>query len=1201
MSGRRHDCPPPESADQVVYLRAHTELPESAPRGRRGHGKPGYVPPADVREVIVLGEPVVDAEQRLLFMPWVLARDRARGRGVDGRCVLAEVGLICADDLAGRAPDVLEALEDHAADHRGRARLIEAGYVDQGWPWCEPALHPARGLVLRPRSWWIEQRLYKRAYKRKAILAGYGLPRSLAYLSLGWTRAPGGGFSFWFQATSRPKPKRGKGRARRGSAWRPWNPYRPRVTVRVIDGHRAIISFTGRLRSDDSDRDSEGRRWRGEFVDLAPVTQGLSGERLCLPDALAVFAPTERDVVQRPDSDESGSGPESTERVRAAIADTRERLALYEATRTEVERHPVDLRPARLYGGASLARAHLRDGLGLKPRRELDESSPQELGAAASACYGGRAQAAFVGVAPVRSYDMTAAYPMAMVNLGVWDLLCAQRVRMVDATAEVRRLLATVTPDDLLNPAVWRSLCGVARLGFIDPARPPLLPVRTRFGGEDSPPTTGLAYLTAAHPGLYTICHLLASKLLTGHVPPIEAAWGYVGEGHQRLKRVRVGGEGPLIDAARFPAELVEERARLKARLVDGRATPADRARELALKITLNSITGLLLQTEVQQPTATPLAAHRSPAMRPLRVHGVTGSFPVKTPSPEYAAHFYDPRLYGQVTGGGHLLLALAQHVEDRAGAAVLYMHTDSLLVAATPDGAPMGKRPDGGTPTAPRQHPVPTVSFGAADAAIHRLDSLSPWSTDAVPHVAKLEPENFPSHAGEREQCFAYIKGTNRVALYGLTAEGGVVVRKHSEHRFALRVDPTDPAAAVLPLEPGSPSLKAHGGGRRFVAELWRHLIEVDALGRSVPAPEWFDEPALLKLLVTHRDLAEAAGVEPYRYALRVPASWAEHATAAREGRAPPSLIAACADPRRWERASWRDLTTRRRVPGVWTERFDPQREIQKPKPPGRIDVETWGEFARRLRTAPETKMQPPASVAAIFDERRSWAQRDYRGPLVHSTISPAAVAYTGKESEHFEAVEEGLADLLVPDGVVQVFATVETAAADFVRDVLPVLHAAAPSRIARESGVPAGTVKHARKGRPLEPHARELLTSWAYEHLGEQLLAHGIEPATDAAQRFEQHRECTPSWLAQQQPEKGPAVSHLPPRVQQPPVRLCRAPGCGLQLTGRQRRWCKGHRRSGSVRASVARARATSFPVPGKAATAAATSQQNHERSNR
>ena len=402
--------PPSAHAGHTIYLRAHTELPGSVSKRRRHRGRPGYIPPADVREVIVLGAPVVDAEQ-LLFMPWALARDRARGRDIDDCCVLVEVGLAYADGLPEHAPDVMALLEEFAADHRGRAKLIETGYVDRCWPWCEPALYPARGVVVASRSWWMEQRLYKRAYKRKAILAGYGLPRSLSYLSLDWTRARDGGFSFWFQATTRPKPKRRKGRARRRSAWRPSDPYRPRITVRAIDGHRAMISFTGRRGTDDSDRDSTGGRWRGEFVDLAPVTQGLSGERLSLQDALATFTPTAWNAARQPVGDRVRSTSTSRESIRRAIDDTLDRLRLYEATRAEVEHHPVSLRPASLYGGASLARGYLRDGLGLKPRRELDQLSARELGVTASACYGGRAEAAFVGVAPVRSYDIAGGLP----------------------------------------------------------------------------------------------------------------------------------------------------------------------------------------------------------------------------------------------------------------------------------------------------------------------------------------------------------------------------------------------------------------------------------------------------------------------------------------------------------------------------------------------------------------------------------------------------------------------------------------------------------------------------------------------------------------------------------------------------------------------------------------------------------------------
>jgi hypothetical protein len=175
---------------------------------------------------------------------------------------------------------------------------------------------------------------------------------------------------------------------------------------------------------------------------------------------------------------------------------------------------------------------------------------------------------------------------------------------------------------------------------------------------------------------------------------------------------------------------------------------------------------------------------------------------------------------------------------------------------------------------------------------------------------------------------------------------------------------------------------------------------------------------------------------------------------------------------------------------------------------------------------------------------------------------------------------VEEGLADLLTPDGVVQVFGKTETPVADFVRHVLPVLRGAPPSRIARESGVPATTVNYARQGRMPERHARSVLTSWAYDHAGEELLARGIEPPTDATQRFESYREHAPAW------------------------RICQAPGCDNPLPPGRRIGCRDAHTLAARRVRqtrqlpIARERATSFPVTGKAATAAAPHNTQPER---
>lgn len=203
--------------------------------------------------------------------------------------------------------------------------------------------------------------------------------------------------------------------------------------------------------------------------------------------------------------------------------------------------------------------------------------------------------------------------------------------------------------------------------------------------------------------------------------------------------------------------------------------------------------------------------------------------------------------------------------------------------------------------------------------------------------------------------------------------------------------------------------------------------------------------------------------------------------------------------------------------------------------------------------------------------DPRRPWAPHDYRGPLVHPAITPAGVAYTGKESEHFEAVEEGLAELLAPDGVVQVFGAVEAPAADFTRDVLPVLRTATLARVTRESGVPLGTIEgYTRRGRLPRPQHRAPVTVWAYTYAGACLVGYGIEPATDAARRFAQYREHAPAGLT------------------------CQAPGCGKPLPqGRRVGCCDRHTRSAkrAMQAAVKRTADESFPQGKQPPTGGAT----------
>jgi hypothetical protein len=64
--------------------------------------------------------------------------------------------------------------------------------------------------------------------------------------------------------------------------------------------------------------------------------------------------------------------------------------------------------------------------------------------------------------------------------MGLWDYLTAERIRVIDATEEVRLFLETVQTDDLFDPATWRRLPAIVEVA----PDCDVLPARARFGDE---------------------------------------------------------------------------------------------------------------------------------------------------------------------------------------------------------------------------------------------------------------------------------------------------------------------------------------------------------------------------------------------------------------------------------------------------------------------------------------------------------------------------------------------------------------------------------------------------------------------------------------------------------------------------------------------------------------------------------------------
>ena len=132
-----------------------------------------------------------------------------------------------------------------------------------------------------------------------------------------------------------------------------------------------------------------------------------------------------------------------------------------------------------------------------------------------SAYFGGRAECRIrrwpVPVVPV---DLTSEYPSVDALLGIWNILTAQRLEIVDATEEVRRILKSVTLERLFQPSFWK------KLNFYASVIPDgeVVPVRAVYGGNGGTCNIGLNELHWKQK-LWLAGPDFVSAVLNGHIP----------------------------------------------------------------------------------------------------------------------------------------------------------------------------------------------------------------------------------------------------------------------------------------------------------------------------------------------------------------------------------------------------------------------------------------------------------------------------------------------------------------------------------------------------------------------------------------------------------------------------------------------------------------------------------------------------------
>jgi hypothetical protein len=872
-------------------------------------------------------ETTTDSTQALKFGCWQYYRRRSGG------WVCVQEGLFHADDL-------------HRTDPAEMAVLRR--YADTTWAATD--LGKQRRLQLLTRAQFVEKVLFAAAWQGRTRVVGFNLPFDLSRIAIDCSPGRGanrGGFSFILGAGNTAKGFRE-------------NRYRPRVQVEHMNPHWSRISFATAMGATHSNR--------GDFVDLRTLTFALTGRGHSLDSACKAFGvPGKADPGQH--------GLITAAYIGYCRQDVAATAALYQAADTELTKLQLPLTAPQAYSPASLAKATLT-GLGVQPVLDRHpDTSPQLMGQAMSAFYGGRAECRIRKTpVPVRLVDFTSTYPTLFSLMGMWTYVIAEEITTDDnpsATRDVQELLARVSVDGCFDPALWPQLFGYAQI--LPDAD--ILPVRAKYDPYSPSWGIGINPLTSDQPLWYALPDLVASTLLTGKPPTI-----------LRGIRLRPAGTVAGLSALTLPGgRLVDPRTEDPFQVMTEqrqlvRSDPTldheERARvQLFLKITANAgAYGIWAEYNRQDLPAGDTSL--------VTVHGRHDQpFTDRVSAPEAPGKFCFPPIAAVITAGARLLLALLERCVTDEGGTWAMADTDSMGIVATARG---GLIDCPGGPYLKRGKPaVRAMSYAQVDQIRERFASLNPYDQNAVPGtILKAEVD-----------AYCYAISAKRYALYRFDEYGHPRLVPASEHQPCSHglghllnpIDPdTDPDAAD------------------WITQLWEHeLAIVHGIQPQDEDSAWYDQPALGRSNVTSPELLRAFvkfnkgktyanQVKPFNFLSFAP------------GAQPP---AGHRDPTHFRLvAPYGTAAQRRRTPWVNVHEPDNTYQLHTDRTrPGTATTDTHRMHAARYFSHIESKSA---------DQDGNPCTRGTQGLLQRRHVIAGEIAHIGKEANHLDRRANGEVD---------------------------------------------------------------------------------------------------------------------------------------------------------------------------------------------
>jgi len=872
----------------------------------------------------------VDEAQRLLFASYRLFDMKA------GVCL--EEGLFYDDELGSTDPKGLACLTEYVKEHS--ADGVTGRHQDI-------RLLSAREFL--DRVLWPAAQL-------DALLVGFNLGFDLTRLAQGWGEGHGlfrRGFSLKYWSYN--DKKTGKMRPR-------WS--RPRIRIKIVDSKRSFMEFTQPKRQ-RGDLRSRGPYLESHFLDLRTLGFALTNVGHTLESACKAFG------VEHGKTKSRHLGLITPEYIDYNRRDVLATLELLLKMRAEFDRHPIPLDPCRAYSPASVSKAYMRAMGILPPLEKFVNVSKEVLGYAMIAYYGGRAECHIRKlVEPVVYLDFRSMYPTVNTLMGMWRVLSAASLQIVDATEEARKLLERATVDGCFDHAFWKDLLFFAR---IEPDGD-FLPVRAEYSEADDSLNIGVNPFTSRKSIWYSGPDLVASKILCGKAPRVIEAFKLVPVDLQTgLRSVSLRGI-VKIDPERDDLfrVFVEQRQAAKG---DQSLSQEERKRvDRSLKVNANAGSyGIFAEMNREDLAAKETAR--------VTVYGLHQAFTSRTIAPESPGEFFFAPTASLITGAARLMLALLERRVTDSGGTFAFMDTDSIAVVATEAG---GFLPDLG---------ARALSWAEVDHLVDCFALLNPYDHRIVPgSIVKTEKENYI--ADEREQLYVYSLSAKRYALFNLDDGGNIRLRKCSKHGLGHLLNPKDPDEVLPQGDDEAPTPK-------WVESFWEIMIARE-LGQTPTLPnEWIDRPALSRVSATTPEIVRRLnqGRKRARYADQIkPTNFILAAHLKPMGHpagVDPEKLQLIApyssEPGRWSKLPWVNRYTGEAF--SITTRAGGDSNVAR--------VKSYRDVLEQYPAHPESKS---------VDANGMPCTPSTRGLLTRRHVYAGPIYYIGKESNDLEEVELGL-----------------------------------------------------------------------------------------------------------------------------------------------------------------------------------------------